>query len=454
MLVCECTVSLLLICWMWWWTCSFPRVTYHQPKRSPRRRANQEEPRETACGTMSITSGWGKKVTETLISCQNPDHVTTNAHYSCLHPSKIGGRSQIAQNSSVIMSIYVKIWIRLPRHNLPKSWSTVEDPVVPLERHLYRHPLAGLLWVRQFEKFCWTWMRKKYRIRSDLFVHRKQGSLSWVCVDDIKMAGRKQNMTPMCKKLMKLVDLDEILTTYTWDALNALTWPGLLTQIWMWRKKAVLTIFWNIDVDRNLPDSWTGFTGGGLQKNLQLQDLIFWCLKCGSMSKAAQKKEKHEWAIEKPKIENARRWWGIYFIDPEDGEYRETIKIANKKFEIPMEAVMLCKMGTKMRSKKLLETASESDESNKIQKTKLACIVEAHESTRRRLEPTPQKDHEDHIAEKDCNSKSDCARKVASVTIGQGREENGRYFWSTEESKRKSTLLFWWASVISKKMRS
>ena len=26
------------------------------------------------------------------------------------------------------------IWIRLPRHKWPKSWSNIEDPVVPLER--------------------------------------------------------------------------------------------------------------------------------------------------------------------------------------------------------------------------------------------------------------------------------------------------------------------------------
>ena len=44
------------------------------------------------------------------------------------------------------------IWIRLPRHKWPKSWSSMEDPVVPLERHLHGHPLAGLLWERQFEK--------------------------------------------------------------------------------------------------------------------------------------------------------------------------------------------------------------------------------------------------------------------------------------------------------------
>ena len=43
------------------------------------------------------------------------------------------------------------IWIRPPRHKWPKSWSSMEDPVVPLERNLYDHPLAGLLWERQFE---------------------------------------------------------------------------------------------------------------------------------------------------------------------------------------------------------------------------------------------------------------------------------------------------------------
>ena len=42
------------------------------------------------------------------------------------------------------------IWIRLPRHKWPKSWSSMEDPVVPLERNLYGHPLAGPLWEKQF----------------------------------------------------------------------------------------------------------------------------------------------------------------------------------------------------------------------------------------------------------------------------------------------------------------
>ena len=42
-----------------------------------------------------------------------------------------------------------------------------------------------------------------------LFVHRKQELFLSVCVDDKKVAGMKQNMAPMWKKLMKNVDLDE-----------------------------------------------------------------------------------------------------------------------------------------------------------------------------------------------------------------------------------------------------
>ena len=38
------------------------------------------------------------------------------------------------------------IWIRLQKHKWPKPWSSMEDPVVPLERNLYGHLLAELFW--------------------------------------------------------------------------------------------------------------------------------------------------------------------------------------------------------------------------------------------------------------------------------------------------------------------
>ena len=48
------------------------------------------------------------------------------------------------------------------------------------------------------------------------------------------------------------------------------------------------------------------------------------------MSKEAKKKEKQGWAMEISKLDNARKLRRIYFIDPEDGEFHETIKNGSK----------------------------------------------------------------------------------------------------------------------------
>ena len=73
------------------------------------------------------------------------------------------------------------IWIRLPRHKWPKSWSSMEDPVVLLERNLYGHPLAGLLWERQFEKILLkTWLGENSKLEC-LFVHREK-RIVLICV--------------------------------------------------------------------------------------------------------------------------------------------------------------------------------------------------------------------------------------------------------------------------------
>ena len=73
------------------------------------------------------------------------------------------------------------IWIRLPRHKWPKSWSSMEDPVVLLERNLYGHPLAGLLWERQFEKILLKHGWEKSPNLECLFVHRQKW-LFLICV--------------------------------------------------------------------------------------------------------------------------------------------------------------------------------------------------------------------------------------------------------------------------------
>ena len=60
-------------------------------------------------------------------------------------------------------------------------------------------------------------------------------------------------------------------------------------------------------------------------------------------------------------------------------------------------------MGTRRRAWKSRETVA-NENADPRKKTKYACSVEAHESTKRRLESTLQRNHEDHIAEKGLNS--------------------------------------------------
>ena len=86
------------------------------------------------------------------------------------------------------------------------------------------------------------------------------------------------------------------------------------------------------------------------------------------------------------KFDSARKLRGILIIHPEDGEFfPETNKNSRKKLEVPVEAAMHCKKITKKHSE-FQETEAKSGEFNKIPKTMHTCIVETHESTRKRLE--------------------------------------------------------------------
>ena len=78
-------------------------------------------------------------------------------------------------------------------------------------------------------------------------------------------------------------------------------------------------------------------------------------------------------------------------------EFKEIIKNARRKLETPVAPAMLCKMS------KNNQNAVTSGKSNET-KSKLACILEASESTRMRMEESLPKYHEDHIAGKGDNS--------------------------------------------------
>ena len=135
------------------------------------------------------------------------------------------------------------------------------------------------------------------------------------------------------------------------------------------------------------------------------------------MSDASKCKEKHKWAIEKPKLDNARKLRGVYFIDPVDEEFKDIVKNARRKLEVPMPAAIPCKL----QRDKYRETCRTGEE----HKTKYACIVEADESMRKRMEGCLHKSHEDHIAGKGMSSLSHCNLVHKFIPVPQAMKISG-----------------------------
>ena len=118
--------------------------------------------------------------------------------------------------------------------------------------------------------------------------------------------------------------------------------------------------YWNVEENRSLSDSLTGFTRFALLNGKTPEGFMWsgwrltkiqttsrpdhiWPDAWMSIGKAAQRREKQEWAIEKPKREYARNLRETYSIDPSDEKYKDDIKNARRKLETPVAAAMPCK---------------------------------------------------------------------------------------------------------------
>ena len=75
--------------------------------------------------------------------------------------------------------------------------------------------------------------------------------------------------------------------------------------------------------------SWSGWTLTRKQTTSRPDKL--WPEIWKHMSDASKRKEKPKCTIEKPKLDNARKLRGIYFIDPEDEKFEEIMKNARGK---------------------------------------------------------------------------------------------------------------------------
>ena len=154
--------------------------------------------------------------------------------------------------------------------------------------------------------------------------------------------------------------------------------------------------YWNVDGDREVSDSWTGFkrfncvewkSTGWLYMVRGETDKKTNDMKAGlsvardlekDMSDASKLKEKQKWAIEKPKLDSARRLRGVCFVDPADKDFKDIMKNVRRKEEMLMPAAIICKLQR--------DTDRETCRTVEEPKTKYACIVQADESLRNRME--------------------------------------------------------------------
>ena len=99
---------------------------------------------------------------------------------------------------------------------------------------------------------------------------------------------------------------------------------------------------WNVEGSSNLSDLWMGFTrmtplnetppkgymrSGERLTNIQTTSRPYhmWPDAWTRIGKAAQRREKQEWAVEKSKLEHSRKLRGISSIHPSDEEYKDII---------------------------------------------------------------------------------------------------------------------------------
>ena len=182
--------------------------------------------------------------------CETSWLCTTSRRRSiCLHTRKVEDAPRLLNN---------------PKSECPDMWTQVANILLN-----YWRP-SGSSWTKVVRtSTCWplvgktiwggsvgTGIGKKDPNWECLFVHRKEGLFSSVYVDDIKMAGRKQNMAPMWKKLMKLVDLGEphrfltrTLLTNTGKCSNHEFSAAATEKLPGWEKPHAKTVAWSHDVE-------------------------------------------------------------------------------------------------------------------------------------------------------------------------------------------------------------
>ena len=109
------------------------------------------------------------------------------------------------------------------------------------------------------------------------------------------------------------------------------------------------------------------------------------------LGRNAKLKEKQKWSNEKPKHDNARKLRGIYFIDPEDKDFKKPLGMLETNWKHQWLPLCLARHAGRARMGRPVARRM-------ISSQKFACILEASESTRLRMEESLPNYHEDHVA--------------------------------------------------------
>ena len=139
-----------------------------------------------------------------------------------------------------------------------------------------------------------------------------------------------------------------------------------------------------------------------------------------------KKKSKAKMGYRETKLDSARQFRGIFFIEPNDEEFKLTMKAARRKLEFPMPAAMPCKIPIKSSGKPT------------------AILGNARQNTLVLLMPTKagagHKHHQDHITAKGTNSMTHYSfvRKFIPMPqpleISRCKSSSGEKMGKTEEN--------------------
>ena len=113
------------------------------------------------------------------------------------------------------------------------------------------------------------------------------------------------------------------------------------------------------------------------------------------MSDASKRKEKQKWAIEKPKLDSARMLCGIYYIDPDDEEFKDIMKMRVESWKFRCQLQCLANFNVTGTGKPVVQLK------NTRQNTLV--LLKPMNAMRKRMEGSLHKNHDDHIAGKRMN---------------------------------------------------